>query len=154
MVYYILLSMKHKTIILILAVFLIICAAVSISAANFYGKGPGNNNAANPNCQYCNFTDANNDGICDNCKKGSSLCNGSFIDNDGDGICDNCNNKNSACDGSQKHIREGVGQQANSGNQYGQYSGSSGSGNHYGQGSGSQGNGGHGNGVHLRMHAC
>ena len=39
---------------------------------------------------YCNFVDADNDGICDN---GDTHCS-SYLDANNDGICDNCQNQN------------------------------------------------------------
>ena len=70
--------MKPKAIIAILAVFVMIVAAVSISAADVQNSHP-------KNCKNGNFVDANGDGICDNNK------NWNFTDANGDGICDNCN---------------------------------------------------------------
>lgn len=37
----------------------------------------------------CFYTDANGDGICDNCSSPAGVCGRGYIDANGDGICDN-----------------------------------------------------------------
>lgn len=68
--------MKRKNIIIILFLFIVIGTAVSISAAHFNGGGQHKNLMNCTNSSLCNFTDADNDGICDNCGNNASLCNG------------------------------------------------------------------------------
>lgn len=132
--------MKRKYLIVILALFFIVAAAVSISAANYHDNGKANTSLDRNG--YCNFTDSNNDGICDNCNNKSSQCNGYFVDENNDGVCDNCNNNNPSCDGSHRQDRNHSSQQASqagNGNKHGQSvpdkNVNSGNGNKYGQSS-------------------
>ena len=69
-------------------------------------------------CQAGNFTDADNDGICDNCghKQGGSQArlrqeSSNFIDDDNDGVCDNkennCGNRSRQNCGSRGQNKRG-----------------------------------------------
>ena len=67
---------------------------LSASSIPTLAAGRGNGcNGKNGGCNYhssaCQYVDENNDGICDNCGKGSSTKGTGFVDADGDGICDN-----------------------------------------------------------------
>ena len=77
----------------------VVMLGVGASAALAAGQGCGrglsgvhHNGLCNQLHANCAYTDANGDGVCDNCGTGLGHCaNGAnFVDANGDGVCDSC----------------------------------------------------------------
>lgn len=88
---------KLVTGILVLALVLSVSSTTVLAAGGRHGRRAANVDKRN-DCGYynagCQYTDSNEDGLCDLCGLGAQHagkgCGANYIDEDGDGLCDHC----------------------------------------------------------------